>query len=191
MSQRSNATKKDSPWNSLEVAKILVSTSTTLAIFIVGWWLQSQQSELAVERQKAMATQALESARYTKFLEKRTELWDRMAPLLARMNWLMNNEQRTPANVVEVRQLNRQASELLVAYQLYFSAGFVTAFEGYDDVTLRVLDGYAPWGDPTREIWDRYKCLRRAAARDIGIPVDQEVAGWERSIAQRGWTYCR
>lgn len=188
MAKTPAAVESDSPWNSLEVAKLVVSTSTTVAIFVVGYVLQTQQTELAAEKEKAVVTQAIESAKYSKFLDKRTDLWDRMAPLIARMNWLMNNDERTPANVDEVRKLNREASELLVAYQLYFSANFVNAFEGYDDVTLRVLEGRTPWADPTREIWDRYKCLRRAAARDIGIPVDQVVAGWESVAARRKWT---
>jgi hypothetical protein len=186
MAESAGSVERPSPWNSLEVTKIAVSTSTTVAIFFVGFLLQSQQAELAAKRQKEMSAQAMESAEYSKFLDKRTELWDRMSPLLARTNLLMTREVRTGVNENEVRTLTRQSDELYAAYQLYFSAHFVDAFERYHKMTEDVLGGSA-WGDLDHGISDRYKCLRFAAARDLGIKVDRIVASWETVVARPNW----
>lgn len=166
-----------SPWNSLEVAKLLVSTSTTVAIFVVGYLLQAQQTELNYSRTKSDREQANEVVKLTKLLDKRSELWDKLGPLYAKINLLAVGEPLRPVARTEIQALMQKANELVVAYQLYFSATFILVVDAYDEVLQRRLDGDRSASPDT--VWSFYKALRRAVARDMFLNVDQELLEWE------------
>ena len=178
MAREVKSVRKSSPWNSLEVAKLAISTSITVAIFAVGILLQTQQSRLATEREEAVRRQAIETARYSKLLEQRAAIWERMSTPMTRLNLLLTDGDRSPAALRQIEELSQQIRQLSVTYQLYFSADFVQASTGYDDMIPRVLRGEESAGYGGK-LWDRYRCMRWAAARDLGIPLDETVVGWE------------
>ncbi|MGO8061462.1 hypothetical protein ACC716_25070 [Rhizobium johnstonii] len=166
-----------SPWNSLEIAKLVVSTSTTLAIFIVGYFLQAQQTNLSRQRSIEDRDKATEIVRYTKFIDKRIELWDKIGPIYAKLNLKVTQTEDFTASSKEIRILMAQTDELVVTYQLFFSEGFVVAVDAYDDVLQRRLSGDASVSAST--VWSTYKSLRRAVARDMLLAVDKNVLAWE------------
>lgn len=84
---RGNSVKpqKDKPksvWNSLEIAKLIVASFTSLSVATVGAILSIQASNSSTERDKAARQQSVELARLTRIVNKRSEVWDMAAPLI-------------------------------------------------------------------------------------------------------------
>jgi hypothetical protein len=167
--------REPSPWNSLEVAKLCVSSALALAILLLGSSLQSQQIKAASA-----------AARTSQFIQKRTDVWDQLVPLLARTNLLLDQTQPSQDGKRELADLSRRSSEIVIAYQLYFTLDFVNAYEGYADIVEDIVDGEKQWQGAGRDLWSRYKCLRRTAARDIGIPVDARLVALETGSGDSG-----
>ena len=181
MTQNAKSEPESSPWNSLEIVKLAISTSITVSIFLVGILLQAQQSRLATEREEAIRRQAIETARYSKLLEQRAAIWERMAMPMTRLNLLLTDGDRSSGTLRRIEELRQEIRQIGVAYQLYFSADFVDASAGYDNMVELVLSGRESAGYGGR-LWGRYRCMRWAAARDLGIPIDEMVIGWETSL---------
>lgn len=169
-----------SPWNSLEIAKLLVSTSTTVAIFVVGYFLQAQQAELDHARSITDRDRATEIVRFTKFIDKRAELWDAIGPIYAKLNLLVTQPSISPESLAEANRLVAQTNELVVTYQLFFSSEFIVAVEAYDDVLQRKLAGDLSVSRDT--LWSAFKRLRQAVARDMLLAVDNNVLAWEGGL---------
>jgi hypothetical protein len=76
------ATKKadaKSVWNSLEVAKLIVSTSSAIVVAIVGAMLTHQFSLQTQARDDALRAQSREIATWDRIFTKRSETWDKIA----------------------------------------------------------------------------------------------------------------
>lgn len=166
-----------SPWNSLEIAKLAVSTSTTVAIFVVGLILQDQQADLAERRDKAAVSEARAAAEYAGLLQKRAQIWGELGPLLGRTQRIITDGALDRAELEEVRRLQNQYLQIIIAYDLHFSERFSAAFDAYDSLIDTVLlTGRLP---EDRRHWGLFQCLRRAAAKDMALLVDPKRVALE------------
>lgn len=116
----SNGTPPDpekSPWNSLEIAKLIVGIATTAAIVFLG-------IETSADAEK--------SAQYAKVIEKRSELWEEMGPRFNDIyafscyvgNWRNMNEE-------QIRRQKRELDKIFYSFRPYFSQKYIDAYGNF------------------------------------------------------------
>ena len=110
-----------SPWNSLEVAKLLVDVATPVAVVLLGIWV-------------GRATRRVEASQWVnqKLIEKRISLLDQVLPDLNDMycyySWVGNWKELSPAAIIERK---RKLDRTFFANQPFFTAGALEAYLGF------------------------------------------------------------
>ena len=141
----------DAPWNSLEVAKLIVAALAPVSIVMLGFLVNRRIKDI-------------ERIEWTnrKGIEKRVELFDRLAPEVNRLycylNWIGEWQDMTPADVVNLkRRLDKGffvyryliGEDVFLAYQQFMELSFRTyATAGKDALIRTTLAG--PLGDRRR-----------------------------------------
>lgn len=103
-----------SPWNSLEIAKLIVGIATTAAIVFLG--IETSEN-------------AEESAQYAKVVEKRSELWDAMGPKfndIYAFSCYVGNWRNIKAE--QIRQEKRELDKTFYSFRPYFSQKYINAY---------------------------------------------------------------
>ena len=122
-----------SPWNSLEVAKLIVDALTPIAVGLLGFWV-------------ARATRRVEASQWVnqKLIEKRIQLLDQILPLLndvyCYFAWIGNWKELSPADII---QRKRQLDKLFFANQSFFSC---YALDAYQEFARTLFKTYAAPG---------------------------------------------
>lgn len=141
-----------SPWNSLEIAKILVSVLTPIAIAIFGFTLSSQSANRATEReslerrqaidlQEAEKNQAIETARYSKVVEKRAALWDNIGPKLNDIyvfSCYVGDWKNLNSN--DIIRRKRDIDKTFYTFRPYFSNNFVAAYGNFMKAAFEIAE---------------------------------------------------
>lgn len=127
-----DAETKESRWNSLEVAKLVVSLATPILVIAVGYWLNMSLKDLEAN-----------FARERTVIEQRAELWKKMAePLndIYSYNVYVGNWQSiTPAQVLEHK---RNLDKIAYSYRPFFSKEFFKAYQSYTDAAFTTGRGW-------------------------------------------------
>jgi hypothetical protein len=138
-------------WNSLEIAKLIISTLTPIIVLVIGLWINR-----SVKR--------LEHLQWTnqKITEKRIAVFDELAPLLNDLlcyfAFVGCWKDFTPPDVVK---LKRKMDRIVHVNAPLFSKGFLNK---YYDFTNVCYSTYTGWGQDAklRTAWER----REEAAED-------------------------
>jgi hypothetical protein len=113
-------------WNSLEVAKLAVSSLTPVAVALLAFMLAQQNHRRDLAREEAARIEAIQSARESAIAQKRVELWDKLGPRLSRINFAFNSEHVFPPHP-DARAVRAEAEEsenLLATFQIYLPKAF-------------------------------------------------------------------
>jgi hypothetical protein len=108
-----------SPWNSLEVAKLIVDGLTPVAVVLLGVWV-------------SRATRRVEASQWVnqKLIEKRIGLLERILPYLNDIfcyyTWIGMWKELSPADII---QRKRDLDRLFFANQPFFSADALSAYQ--------------------------------------------------------------
>ena len=134
MPDKSSESAEKSPWNSLEIAKLVVGVLTPIMIALLGWMLTVEGRVQAENSAATARMQAIEAAAYDKVVEKRAQLWDRMAvplnDIYAYMLQVGHWKDLTDRDIVARK---RQTDAVVYANRPYFSDQFFTAYNEYMD----------------------------------------------------------
>jgi hypothetical protein len=126
-----------SPWNSLEVAKLLVDVATPVAVVLLGIWV-------------GRATRRVEASQWVnqKLIEKRISLLDQVLPDLNDMycyySWVGNWKELSPAAIIERK---RKLDRTFFANQPFFTAGALEAYLGFSQALFKT---YSEPGEDAR-----------------------------------------
>lgn len=116
-----------SPWNSLEIAKLIVAALTPVAVVLLGLWV-------------ARLTRRVEASQWVnqKLIEKRIKLLDDILPKLNEVfcyfMWIGNWKELSPADII---QRKRELDKLFFANQPFFSAGALAAYQEFTQVLFK------------------------------------------------------
>ena len=133
-------------WNSLEIAKLIISTFTPLIVLIIGLWI-------------SRSLKRLEPLQWTnqKITEKRIEVFEELAPLLNDLlcyfNFVGCWKDLTPPEVIK---LKRKMDRIVHVNAPLFSKEFLNR---YYDFTNACYSTYSGWGQDAklRTLWERRK----------------------------------
>jgi hypothetical protein len=125
-----------STWSSLEIAKLLVGATTPFVVALLGWFISSRITKYQQE-QTSQVMALVEQTRHTywsnqKLIEKRLELYDKMAPLLNKLYcfymWRGDWKDVSPRDVVQAkRDLDRD----LYLYRHLLGKDFEQAYQTF------------------------------------------------------------
>jgi hypothetical protein len=149
----------ENPWNSLEIAKLVVSVLTPVSVAALGWFISRRLKKL---EQIQWGNQ--------KFVEKRLSLYDEVSPLLNKLfcfyAYVGYWKDVSPKDVIETkRELDMTVNiyrhllgeEFFQRYQSFIEMLFVTYTEpGHDAKIKSQMRG--PDGDRTKDCkyeWDK------------------------------------
>jgi hypothetical protein len=116
-----------SPWNSLEIAKLIVSALTPVAVVLLGLWV-------------ARLTRRVEASQWVnqKLIEKRIKLLDDVLPKLNEVYcyfmWIGNWKELSPADII---QRKRELDKVFFANQPFFSAHALAAYQEFTHVLFK------------------------------------------------------
>ena len=129
----------DNPWDSLEVAKLLVGILTPISVAAIGWFISRRLRQLD---QHMWASQ--------KVIEKRIEVYDQIAPklnsLFCFLTWVGNWKDVSPEDVIVYkRDLDKTMNiyrhlfedEVFGCYQSYIHCAFRTFYGPGEDAKIR------------------------------------------------------
>ena len=108
-----------SPWNSLEITKLVIQVLTPLALLFLGIWVNR-------------IAHRIEAVQWTnqKVVEKRITIYDEMAPLLNDLycyfRWVGNWKELTPKEIIEIK---RNLDKEFYIYKPLFSPDFETRYD--------------------------------------------------------------
>ncbi|HTY11540.1 MAG TPA: hypothetical protein VMF88_10750 [Bacteroidota bacterium] len=120
-----------SPWNSLELIKILVDVLTPLLLLLLGIWVNR-------------IAKRIEATQWTnqKVVEKRIIVYDELAPLLNDMycyyEFVGNWKELTPVQIIETK---RKLDEKVHIYAPLFSPSFISSFKKFEDLCFQTFVG--------------------------------------------------
>jgi hypothetical protein len=166
-----------SPWNSLEISRLLLGALTPIAIFALGYMVNSQNSEQAKQREAAVQ----HAAANQRIFEKRAEFWEKISPILVQVEVIVHNASPTnlPQNDLLVHY--RECLDLRTLYAGFLTRPFSEALDEY----LRQYDRYLNWVGQVREGHARYDAdvgsallaqnasLRDAARSEMSAPAEE------------------
>jgi hypothetical protein len=147
-----------SPWNSLEVAKLVVGALTPVAVVLLGLWV-------------SRATRRVEASQWVnqKLIEKRIRLLEEALPRLNDMycyfTWIGNWKEQSPSDVI---QCKRALDKLFFANQSFFSADALAAYRSFTRALFRT---YAAPGVDAQ--------LRTAVQSPDGSRITSYPGTWE------------
>ena len=132
MPDEPSALPEKSPWNSLEIAKIVVGVLTPITIAVLGYQLaESGRQQSAMEASYARE-RAEQSAAYDKVVNKRAELWDRMAvPLNDIYVYMLQVGHWKELTEKDIVARKRQTDAVVYANRPYFSDELFNAYNEY------------------------------------------------------------
>jgi hypothetical protein len=114
-------------WNSLEVAKLIVAALAPVSIVMLGFFVNRRIKDL--ERIEWSNRKAI---------EKRLELFDRLAPEINRLycylNWIGDWQEMTPADVVA---LKRRLDKGFFVYRYLIGEDVFHAFQSFMELAFR------------------------------------------------------
>jgi hypothetical protein len=145
--------KQCGPWNSLEVAKLIMSSATPIMIFVMGYALTKQSAEQAEAREIALRNDAtardvaarretIRLARLSTLLQKRIEIWDRLGPLLPA---LYSSLRSSPPDRAAARAQIEEVRRAWVPFTSYFPPKFNSAMGEFMMEMQLVQDGRIPY----------------------------------------------
>lgn len=172
-----------SPWNSLEIVKVAVSTLTPLAVLIIGVWITRRQKQLDAlrEKQHLLQQRQLDFLQWTnqKVIEKRIAVFGELAPLLNDVycffmfvgGW---KALKPPDVVAKKRQMDRIvhvnrplfSNTFFDTYQAFIDACYLPYIAFGQDAQLRtsVVKHQEPYGDSWQIEWnDCFVCESKPA----------------------------
>ena len=118
-------------WNSLEIAKLLVSILTPLSVVILGWFISRRMKRI---EQFQWANQ--------KLIEKRLLLYDQLAPQLNKLLcfyiWVGNWKDISPKDITDIK---RELDKVVSIYRYLFSANFYERYRNFMDTLFIVYTG--------------------------------------------------
>jgi len=129
-----------SPWNGLEIAKLATSLLTAAALGMLTYMIaregqREETARAAAARDEAVrsAREAAQAARAAAIADKRVELWDKLGPLLGRLNFAFNSGHgfAQPPEPAAIRAVAGECENLLATYQIYFPAAFNAQVRNY------------------------------------------------------------
>ena len=126
-----------SSWDSLQVVKLLVSALTPLAVIIGGYLINRKLKDL-------------EELQWTnhKIMEKRLELFDRVAPqlndLMSYFTFIGRWKELSPPDVIK---LKREMDRDFYSYQPLFSQRLVDEYEAFIEICFQP---FAEWGQDAK-----------------------------------------
>ncbi len=119
-------------WNSLEIAKLLMSLATPVLVVLVGFWIN-----LGLQDFNARVAQE------TAVVEQRTELWGRMAEPLndiyAYNVYVGSWQSITPEQLLKHK---RTLDKIAYSYRPFFSDDFFDAYIGYINEAFEIGRGW-------------------------------------------------
>jgi hypothetical protein len=126
------ADAKESDWNSLEIAKLLVSGATPLLVLLMGWIIN--------HRLKAMEHRQWTSQRA---IDKRLEVFENLVPelndLLCFYTRIGNWKEHSPVDIVaRKRSLDKKAN----IYAPLFSSSFIKEYNNFMNLCYRTYAGH-------------------------------------------------
>lgn len=145
--RRPRATDR-SPWNSLEIAKLLLGALTPIAIFALGYAVNYHNAEQAKQHDAAVQ----HAASTERLLDKRFEFWEKISPILMQVELTVRNT--TDSNLPEhdLLMAYRQCSNLRTLYAGFLSARFLAVVDEY----LRRFEQHVRWVGEVRAGSRRY-----------------------------------
>ena len=124
-----------SPWNSLELAKLIMAATTPIALFAIGFivtkQVDRQEKREAATEQAAAEARSRDLARSSKIIDRRIEFWDKLAPKLSQLDRTIDRLLIGEGNVEEVETIFREIDDVFGLYRPYFSPGFAASYEQY------------------------------------------------------------
>lgn len=126
-----------SPWNSLEITKLVLGAFTPIAIFALGYIVNSQNSEQAKQHELAIQS----AANNERLLNKRFEFWERISPILMQVELTVRNTTASNLPEHDLLMAYRQSSSLRTLYAGFLSARFLAVLDEY----LRRFDNHVRW----------------------------------------------
>lgn len=129
---RPSGGRTETLWNSLEVAKLVASLLFPVAVAVLAFVLTQQGHQRDIARDESLRVQARQTAREEAVAQKRVRLWDRLGPLLSRIDVAFSSPQAlAPETTRAVRADTQEARTLLGAFEIYFPKGFVDEVMNY------------------------------------------------------------
>jgi hypothetical protein len=156
-SVRTEASKKDkSPWNSLEWAKLLMSTLTPIAVLVIGIMISSNMKE----------TERLGGLRVDIYRQIGGDIQDIYCYLAFVGNW----KEQTPLNVIEHK---RSLDRTMYTYQPLFSTRLFEAYQKF------IGEAFATWQGAGQD------ARIRSAVATVRGDRAVHIAEWKPEWAQR------
>jgi hypothetical protein len=177
-------------WNSLEIAKLLISALTPIVVILVGFFINRNLKQL----------EAIQWANQ-KVVEKRLAVFDALAPslndLLCYFTYIGNWKELSPPKIVEIkRTLDKKAytnaplfsRQFLDRYSAFIGTCFRTYWGWGHDAKLRTgtkrrrdaaqADWKPEWDEystvaadipDAEEVREKYNALMKALAQELGV----------------------
>ncbi len=124
-------------WNSLEVAKLLVSALTPIVIVVLGIWI-------------ARITKRFEQIQWVgrRVIERRIDVYDEIAPMLNDLfvyfTFIGHWKELSPTQVIELKRLLDRRVHVFASL---FSDKFLTCYFSYMNLCFKTYQG---WGEDAR-----------------------------------------
>jgi hypothetical protein len=119
------------PWNSLEIAKLLVGVLTPLSVAALGFLISSRLKRLDLAQWKSQ-----------KLLEKRIAVYDQVAPqlnlLLCFYTWVGYWRSITPDSVIQAK---RELDRTMNVYRYLFQDEVYMAYQAFVNVLFETYTG--------------------------------------------------
>lgn len=129
-------------WNSLEVAKIAVAALTPLMLLFLGHQFSENSRRQTLEASRTAQVRSEQSAQFAKLVEKRLELWDKLAiPLNDTYVYLVQVGHWKQLSERDVISRKRQTDALIYANRPFFSDRFFNAYNGFIDTAFEPYQG--------------------------------------------------
>ena len=118
----------------LGVILLIIGLLTPIAIALLGYWLDSRARTETEKQTASIQEQARETADYEKVVDKRAQLWDKIAlplnDIYAYMLQVGHWKELTPAELIARK---RTTDAIVYADRPYFSDQFFKAYNGFMD----------------------------------------------------------
>ena len=124
--------QEKSPWNSLEIARLVVGALTPIMIFLLGLQVSEAARQQSLDEAKSAQLRSEQSAQFAKLVDKRVALWDKMAvplnDIYAYMLQVGHWKELTEQDIVARKRL---ADAVVYANRPFFSDPFIDSYNEY------------------------------------------------------------
>jgi hypothetical protein len=122
----------DAHWNSLEIAKLAVGVLTPVMIFVLGFQVTEAARKQSRDEAKSAQLRAEQSVQFTRLIDKRVQLWERMAvPLNDVYAYMLQVGHWKDLNEADLIARKRQIDALVYANRPFFSDKFFNAYNAF------------------------------------------------------------